>query len=805
MMGGWTQDIRVALRQFRRAPSFVATAVLTIALGIGATVSIFSVVDAVLLKPLPYADADELVAIWEWNVPRDRARNVANPGNYAAWRDGSTTIARMAGVSLAQPATVLGLETPDEAMVQYASPDFFDVLGLEAATGRTFSRESAERENFEVVLSDRYWRERFGGAADAIGRAVRINGSLGTVVGILPPAYVAFGEGTDAWLAMSLDRGDQTNSGRWLMVVGRLASGTTVEAADAELKAISEGLEEAFPDFNGGWSVQVVGLVEDIVGDVRTLLWTLLVSVGFLLLIACANVANLFLVRTTARQQELAVRASLGAPRRALARQLFVESLVISSGGSALGVVASSVAIGWMANVMPSVFSLPRIEGAAIDGRALVFAALVTVAAAMTFGLVPALRSAARAPRLALGAGSRGASPRRGAARNVLVVAEVGLSMVLLTGAALFGRSFVALSSVDDGIEPENVVVGRVNLTSPGYSEARAKVAFFDELIDRLASSPEVGAAGGVTFLPMDGPGAATSYWPADRPEPDPDARRAADIRNVSGEYFQAMGIELLRGRWFDGRDRADGPQTVIVNRNLADRYWPDASPVGQRVVVNWVDEEPWEIVGVVEDVLTAGPAESPREAIYINYAKGTFFPWQQITLRGAVSSAHLADLLRREVTELDPELPVGRVRLMRDVVGTSVARPRMTAALMTVFAGLATLLAAIGLYGVLAYTVSQRVREIGVRLALGAEPGQVLRMVVGQGMGLIVAGLAAGVSVAVLASRSVSSLLFRVTPADPIAIVGAALILGLVAVLATTIPAWRASHVAPAESLKPD
>lgn len=799
------QNMRIAVRRFRRAPGFTATAVLTIALGIGANVSIFSIVDSVLLEALPYDEPDELVAIWEWNLARDRANNVVNPGNFSAWRDGSESFASMTAISLAQPATVTAAGEPDEAMIQYAAPDFFSVLGVDAAEGRMPTADLTGVETPEVVLSDRYWRERFAGDPEVVGTTVFVNGTTGIVVGVLSSDYVVHGEGTDIWVSTRIDRGDQTNSGRWLMVIGRLADGATLQIADAELKSIAAALEEEFPDFNSGWTVNLESLKDEVVGEVREGLWMLLAAVGLLLLIACANVANLFLVRATERRKEMAVRTSLGASGRALGGQLVTESALVSGVGAIVGVAAAYLLTGRIAEQASGAFSLPRLESAAVDGGVLVFAAGLTAGTALFFGLLPAFEAVRSSPASTLGAEARGPSRQSGRVRDALVVLEVAVSVVLLSGAALLARSFTALLAVDDGIEAEHVLVGRVNLSGTTYGDAASRSAFFDELLSRIESSPGVAAAGGITFLPMDGLGAATSYWPDDRPPPAPEDRAAADIRNVTGDYFAAMGIEFLQGRDFDDRDHAEAPQTIVVNRAMADRYWPDGTALGQRLVINWVDEEPWEIVGVVEDVRTQGPQVEPREVVYINYARGAFFPWLHLTVRATSDPLRLTQRVRQEVQALDPSLPLGSVRVMDDIVGRAVARPRMTSLMMVLFAGLATLLSAVGLYGVLAYTVSRRVREIGVRMALGAEPGDVLRLVVRQGSRLVVAGLAGGFVVAIAGARLMRGLLYQIGPADPTSLVAAGVILTSVSVAACAVPAWRASRVAPMEALRPD
>jgi putative ABC transport system permease protein len=677
------------------------------------------------------------------------------------------------------------------------------VLGLTASVGRTYSSDADREGPAEVVLSHRFWQSRFGGSPDAMGSTIHINGRPAVVVGVLPAEYVIFGEGTDLWRSAYLEAGDQTNSGRWMMVLGRLAEGRSLEVTRDEMQAIGAGLQEEFPDFNLGWTVNVVPLRQQVVGDVQSTLWVLLGAVGLLLLIACANVANLFLVRATERQKEMAVRTSLGASGSALAGQLFTESALVAGAGALLGLLLASLGTAQLASRMPDAFALPRVEAAGMDGTVLAFAVAVTILTALLFGLLPAAQAAGASPAATLHAEARGPSRRSGALRNGLVVAEVALSVVLLAGAALLGRSMMTLVSVDPGIEPEQVLVGRVNLAGDTYPTAAPKVAFFDELIGRLDAIPGTSSVGAITFLPMDGPGAGTSYWPAEHPKPPTDERPVADILNVLGDYFGSMGIELLQGRTFDSRDRTDAPQTVVVSKALADAHWPGQSAVGQQVVVSWVDETPWEVVGVVDDVRRAGLSQEPRAAIYMHYPKATFFPWMQLTIRATGDPATLASAVRAELGQMDSALPLGSVRIMDDVVAKTTARPRMTATLMIVFAGLATLLAAVGLYGVLSYAVSQRTREIGVRIAMGARPEHVLGLVVRQGAGLAAMGLVLGLGAALATGRVVSSLLYEVEPSDPVSLGAAGVLLFTVAVLACTVPAFRASRVPPAEALR--
>lgn len=804
IMSGWGRQLRSAVRQFRLETGFMATAIGTIALGIGATVTIFSIVEAVVLSPLPYDEPDQLVAVWEWNVPRDRHRNVANPGNFVAWRERASSMADMSGVSIQQPSRISVDGRTDEVMVQAAVPNFFDLLGVDAALGTTFTQQ-AEEGVMEIVLSDAFWRRYFAADPAVLGRSVDLNGFDGTVVGVLAPGFVIHGQGTELWRSFGGPLGDQTDSGRWMMVVGRMNPDTSPEAADVEMRGIAAALEQEYPDFNGGWSAEVFPMADEVVGDVRAALWMFLGAVGILLLIANANVAGLFMVRATHKRQTLAVHAALGATRFDLLRQGMVEAAVVAATGALVGVVGAHAAIAWMATSMPDAFRLPRIEEATVVGGALWVAVGITVLTTLVFGALPTLHVRGGASAGVMRAEGRGSSRGTVQARRLLVVAEVALSVVLLAGAGLFVRSLSALMSVDDGIAPEHVLVARINLAGPSYSGDQAKTAFFAALHDSLRALPGVEATGGTTFLPMNGSGAGTSFWPADRPEPEADDRRAADIRNVSGDYFDAMGIELLGGRTFDGRDGPDDPQRVIVNRALADRYWPGQSAVGQSLVVNWVDHEPWEIIGVVADVRASGPAEPSREAVYIHYPHQTFFPWQQVAVRVRGEPAVMADALRSTVARLDPQVPVGQLQVMQEVVDRAVAQPRMQRTLMLVFAVLATLLAAVGLYGLLAYTVSRRVREIGVRMALGAQPDRVVGSVLAQGLSLVGGGLLIGLVASAAMGRLVAGLLHGVQPIDPLSLAGAGAVIGCVACVACAVPALRAARIPPSDALRPE
>jgi predicted permease len=798
------QNLRLALRRLRRSPGFAVAAVLTLALGVGANVAVFSVVHTVLLDPLPYDRPDELVALWEWNVPRDRRENVANPGNVAAWRERSETLEDVAYTAFFdQPMLLEGEGAPEEVLVRLASPNFFEVLGMEAALGRTFSAAAGGSEGAELVLSHGYWIERLGGDPGAIGRGLDLGGGFtGTIVGVLPPEYVVWGERSQlyaSWVA----QGDQTSTGRFLNALGRLRDGASVEQARLEMDAIAAGLRAEHPDFNAGWGVTVTPLQAQVVGEADQILWVLLGAVGMLLLIACANVSNLFLARATGRRREMAVRSSLGATRRTLVGQLLAESALLAVVGGVVGAGAAHAATRAFATRLPDAFQLPRVQSAGVDGAALLFALGVSLAAVLLFGLLPALHSSATEPGEAL---SESRAPGRASsrARSALVVAEVALSVVLLFGAGLVARSLGRLLDQEIGVRAENVLTARVALATASYQDPAARSRLLAELAERVQAVPGVDAAGMIPFLPLDGLGSATSYWAGDRPVPRPEEVPATDVRTVVGDYFGAMDVRRVAGRTFDARDRAEGPRVVVVSRALAEEAWPGQDPLGRPLVLSWGDPDyRAEVIGVVEDVRMEDVRTAPRAAVYYPYAQFPDFNAMYLVVRSSGAVSELRPLLARALHDADPSLALGNVRRMEDIVGRSIARPRLTALLMTLFAGIAAALAAVGLYGVLSYAVAQRGREIGIRIALGARPRGLLVRVVAQGMAFVLVGLVVGLGAAFLLSRFLEGMLFGVEPGDPVTLAGTAAFLGLVALAASAAPAWRSTRVDPADALR--
>jgi putative ABC transport system permease protein len=798
-MGRLGRDARYAVRRLIKNPGFSAVAVFTVAVGIGANTAIFSVVNAVLLKPLPYDQGDRLVALWEHRLESDNDRNVANPGNVRDWRARAASFDGIAAASMAFGHVFESSDGAKEVQAIAAEHDFLRVLGVQPQLGNHLQADGG----LQILLTHDFWSREFGGDPSVVGTAMSVDGNSGEIVGVLPDEYLVWGEEVDFYFGNSIERADRTNSGRWLTVVGRLAEGVGIDAAREEMLAIAAQLREEDPGFNGGWSINVLPLKEEVVGDARTLMLVLMGAVGLLLLISCANVANLLLARATGRQQEMAVRRSIGATRGTLARQLLVEAGILAALGTAVGLVLAHFGSAAIVRSLPVAFGLPRADTVALDLPVLLFTAGAAVATAVLFGLLPAIQASGTGPGAVLVGESRGPSRRSGRLRNGLVVAEVAFSMVLLASAALMTRSFANLMAVDSGLDVANVVSARVAMTGPAYDEESARIAFARAFQDEIEAIPGVEAAGGVSWLPFNGVRAGTSYWRTDLPIPPTEDQRAADILNTTGDYFEAMGIQVVRGRRFDERDREDSPRVAIVNQTLAEAMWPGEDPIGRSLTYSWRGHETVEVVGVIADVKADGLGESVDEAIYMPMSQTPYFGWNNIVVRTSVDPTSIVPELRARLADRDAAVPLSRVAVVDDLVRRSIARPRVSAFLMGAFAIAAALLAAVGLYGVLSYTVARRVREIGVRVALGARPGRVLAMVVRQGTGMILVGLALGVVGALATTSLLESMLFGVDAADPLSLLTAGSLLFGVGLIACAVPALRATRVAPAQALQ--
>ncbi|MEW5984067.1 MAG: ABC transporter permease [Acidobacteriota bacterium] len=811
-------DARMGVRLLAKRPGFTALAAATLAIGIGASTLIFSVVEAVLLTPPPFRDPDRLVVVWEHNIPRDRKTNVVSPANFLAWRDAQQSFTDLGAFSITATGSLTspGRE-PEQVGLQLATAQLFPILGIDALVGRTFLAEEDHPDNDVALISHRLWQRRFGGSASAVGGIVTVSGRVRTIVGVMPPTFDLLDRKVDLWLPAGFSDTARDAGGRWLIPVARLRPGVELAQAQADMNRITARLAAEFPDRNAGWASNVVLLGEQLVGAVRPALGVLLAAVGFVLLIACVNVANLLLARATSRQRELAVRAALGAGRFRLVRQLLVESLALASVGAVGGVLLASWGLGTLLSATAEQFPIPRLETASLDGRVLAFAVILSLATAVMFGLAPAVSASRLNLNDALREGARGTSARHGRLRASLVVAEVALAIILLAGAGLLVRSFQHLMAVDPGFEPERVLAFQISLPGATYNDPSSRVTFFRNLTTRLTRLPGVVAAGSVSFLPLDGLGAATRFRGLDRPEPSKGQEPVTDVRMISSDYFRAMGIPLVLGRLFTEAEVAPAssvvlfaesarPATtgvVVVNEAMAREMWPGEDPIGKRLLVSWSDPEVTdEVIGVVGDVRLVSLDDTVRPTVYYPHNR-TAYSAMSVVVRSTVEPASLTSAVLAQVREMDPQQPVAKIRTLEEVVGASVGQRRLIMLLAGLFAGVALLLAAVGLYGVLAYLVAERTREIGVRIALGAQRGAVLGMVIRRALGLTAIGAAAGLAGALALTRLMRSLLFQVTPSDPTTHGTVVVVLVAVALVASLIPAWRAMRVDPVVALR--
>ncbi|MEO6212616.1 MAG: ABC transporter permease [Vicinamibacterales bacterium] len=803
-MGTLLQDLRIGARLLLRAPGFTAVAVGALAIGIGANTAIFSVVHTLLLQPLPYPEPDRLAIIWEHNIPRDRKNNVVSPGNYVHWREMNQSFEEIAGVGGPFNATLTGSGDPVEIPFQYASASFFPIIGVSPSLGRTFTTAEDHPQSRTVVISDRLWKKRFDADRGVLQRSITIDGEPHSVAGVMPAGFSYLDKTVDMWRPLPFTAAQvRSPRGRWMTTLGMLKRGVTVEQAQRDMTRVHDDLVRQFPQFNTGWTARVVPLREQLTGEIRPALYVMLGAVAFVLLIACANVANLLLARATSRRRELAVRAALGAGRGRLVRQLLAESLVLAAAGGAAGLLLGWWALHLLRAVVAERIPIQRLEVVGIDGPVLAFTVGASVLSGLLFGLIPALTASGESLHSVMKEGGRtGSSSRGNRTRSVFVVVEVALALVLLVGAGLLVRSFIRLLNVDTGFDTERTITMRVSLPASRYGQALQKIQFFERLIDGVRALPGVAAAGAVSFLPLSGPGAATSYGVVGAPPAPAGQEAVADVRVIASDYFETMGIPLLRGRLFSAQVPSDSTGKVIVNQALARRHWPNEDPIGKRVTISWNDTREDEIIGVVGDVRHAGLDTAARGMTYWPIAR---FPYGSMTLavRPAGAGGSVVNAAAAVVRDLDPGLAVADVKTMEDVVSRSVAERRLMMLMLAIFACAALLLAAVGIYGVIAYSVTQRTQEIGIRLALGAQRGDVLKMVVAQAVGLAGAGIAIGAIGAAALTGLMRDMLFEVQPLDPLTFAAVALALAAVAALASFLPGLRATRVDPVVALR--
>jgi putative ABC transport system permease protein len=808
-MNSLLKDLRYGLRMLAKNPGSTLVAVLALALGIGANSAIFSVVNAVLLRPLRYRDPAHLVVIWETKLSKGISQELVSPPDYRDWVEQQRVFDQVAALR-AQPAVLTGGQLPERVETALVSPSAFELLGAKAALGRTFfSAEDQPGRNRVAVLSYGLWQRRFGADSGILGKTVIVDGNSFTIVGVTPRDFRLLDTPSELWMPYTLDAKELSQRGfHTLRVIGHLKSGVSPEQASAEMRSIAGRIEQQYADTNSGWSTKIVGLRDQLVGDIGPTLWTLLGAVVFVLLIACANVANLLLARAGSREKEIALRTALGANPGRLVRQLLTESVLLGLAGGLVGLALAAWGVSLLEQFGPS--NLPRLEEVTIDWRVLAFTLSMSVLTGIMFGLAPALSSVRSDLNSILKTSGRGTTGGRSRARwrNALVVSEVASCVVLLAGAGLLIRSFARLESVNPGFRPDHVLTMQIALPETRYSGQKIAL-FYQQLVERLHSLAGVQYAGIARNLPLSGSDASLNFVIENRPVASSAEQSRAKYRAASADYFAALGIPLVRGRYFDRTDGDKTPGVVIVNNTMARRFWPGDDPVGKRMKAGFDGSQWCTIVGIVGDVKHTGlDAETNAEMYYhyrqippelMGFVEGTM----TLVLRTQAEPNSMVAAVRGEVQKLDADLAVFNVKSMQDLVGGSLAQPRFRTLLLGVFAAVALILAATGLYGVIAYAVTQRTNELGVRMALGAQKSDVLKLVVGEGAQLAALGIGIGLVVAFPLMRIISRLLFGVNAADPVTFGATTLLILLVTVAASYLPALRAIKVDPVVALR--
>jgi putative ABC transport system permease protein len=801
------QDIRYAFRMLAKKPGFTIAAVLAVAIGIGANTAIFSVVNAVLLRSLPYKDPDRLTIVLSHKRDSLRGSGSAAFLDVVDWEKQNQSFEEMA-VFRSMGYTLTGVGEPERITGGRVSADFFPLLGVEAIEGRTFRPEEDQRgAERVVVLGHGLWQRRFGGDLSIIGQSLTLNAEGHTVIGVLPPDFKFPLDVSDAemWTAVAHD-GDllEERGAHYLKVIGRLKPGVSINEAQLEMNEIASRLEQQYPAENTGRIVNLNPMYEHLVSGIRRSLIILLGAVALVLLIACSNVANLMLARAAARTKEIAIRTALGASRRRVVRQLLTESLVLALLGGGAGLLLALWGIELLIKMGPR--DIPRLDDISIDGTVLWFTAAASILTGIIFGLVPALKASKPDLNRSLKEGSRGTSEsfNRYSLRNLLVVVQMALTLVPLVGAGLLVKSFLRLQQVNPGFVSENVLTMKVSLPAM-FDEGDKAALFFKQATERMESIPGVESVGAVTVLPLIGTNNRTSFNIKSRPYPE-NQEPLAEFRAITPNYFRAMGIEVIRGRTFTEHDVKGKPGVIIINETMARRFWPDEDPLGQimSIGVSVSENEPteWEIVAIAGDLKHFS---LDSEAVPEMYIPHTQQPWTSMTLvaRSSMDPAQLAAAMRGQVLSVDRNQPVSDLRTMNEIVRRSIAQQRFYMLLLALFAVMALVLAAVGVFGVMSYSVTERTREIGIRMALGAQTRDVLRYVVGQGMVFTLAGVVIGLVGSFLLTRFMTNMLYEVDAFDPVTFASISLLLALVALLACYIPARRATKVDPMVALR--
>jgi predicted permease len=801
--GELRHDVRYALRGLRTSPGFAAVALLTLALGIGASTSVFSVANAVLLRPFPYREPERIVRLYETS-PTNETSGTSEP-TYLDWLERLRGLSQLAAFAQGT-TTLLGDGDPEEISTLAATPSLFHLLGVRQAVGRVFSPEDATpgAPAHVVVLSNATWRTRFGGDPGVIGRSLNLSGTSYEVVGVTPPEFV-FPGNPALWLPLApsatISHGETPRGYRPLGVLGRLAPNVTPARARDELQSVARDLARQYPETNRDWGANVMALEEWVVGDeLRTRVRVLLVAVGLLLAMGCVNVANLLLARATARQREMSVRAALGAGRGRIVRQLLTESLVLAAIGAALGVALTVIAVPVLRDAAGT--AIPRLDELSVDWRVVAFGIVASVATGILFGIAPALQASRADLNDVLRSGARVAAAGR--LRSVLIVTSIALALVLLVGAGLVGRSFTRLMGVDYGFQTDGVFTASLTVPNERYHEREKRAALYAEAARRLAAAPGVHAVGFTNIAPFTGGSSAIRFAVVGRKSASADEYLSAKWRSVTPGYFGAIGVPLKKGRLIAESDDQRAPRAALITETMARQIWPDADPVGQQIKVGGNGGPTWTIVGVVGDIRDQMLQQAPEPMMYLSFQQ---ISWDTMWMlvRGAGDPMSLAPVVRREIHAIDPLLPVANEQPLARLVSDIAAQPRFTALIFGLFGTAALVLAVVGVYGIVAYGVTQRTREIGVRMALGATSSTIVGGVLRHGVGLAGFGIAAGLVVAYVLSRFMQGILYDVAATDAATYLGVAgLLVGCVAA-ASLLPARSAARLDQVRALRDD
>ncbi len=805
-LGDLAQDLRYGLRMLLKNPAFTIIAVVALALGIGANTAIFSVVNAVLLRPLPYKNPERLVMVWEDNSKQGFPRDTPAAANYVDWRDQNHVFEGMAAM-VDVSFNLTGTGEPERVDGQRVSASLFQLLGVAPQLGRAFvAEEDQSGANRVVILSHALWERRFGSDPAIIGRAINLDGQSFTVVGVMPGNF-QFPKRTDQlWVPMPFTAKEAKQRGNhYLEVIARMKPGISLQQAQAEMTTIAARLQHQYPQTNTSIGAVVTPLHEHVVGDIKPALLILLGAVAFVLLIACANVANLLLARAAVRQKEIALRLALGASRSRMTRQFLTESVLLAALGGGVGLFFSFVGLELLKRFIPA--NISQVQVISIDAKVLVFTLLVSIATGLLFGLAPAAQMANSDLNDTLKETGRdsAAASHGNRIRGFLIISEVAVSFLLLIGAGLLINSFIHLRHVDPGFRSEKLLTMKIALPETRYPDKQRRSLFYDELLRRVGSSPGVASAAVATDLPLTYNGNSVGISIEGRADPAPDRVPIVITRVVSPDYFKSMSIPLIEGREFAEQDKVDSPPAVVISETTARLFWPGENAIGKHIKVGFsTSPNPWlTVVGVVKDVRQFELITEPKPQMYLPYQQAEFFQPRALVIRANFDPLSLAGTVRQAVWEIDKDQPVSDISSMEEIVSGSVAQQRFSMLLLGIFAGLALVLAAVGIYGVMSYSVAQRTREIGIRMALGAQRSDVLKMTIGSGLRLVLTGLAMGVAVAFVLTRVMSSLLFGVSPTDPVTFISISIVLVSVAVLASYIPGLRATRVDPMFALR--